>query len=134
MLHPQAWKRVDVNKIHPDLIRVANHALSILAAKTPSLTFIITDGDRTREQQIRLKTAGASRTLNSRHIAKNQPSGKAEAIDVAALLDGQVRWDWPLYSMIAKAMQQAAASESVKIEWGGNWRKFRDGPHFQLSR
>ena len=26
----------------------------------------------------------------------------------------------------------AAAAEKVAIEWGGDWKSFKDGPHFQL--
>ena len=29
-------------------------------------------------------------------------------------------------------MKQAAKDVNVPIEWGGNWTKFKDGPHFQL--
>ena len=53
------------------------------------------------------------------------------ADDVVALLDGKVRWDWPLYYRIAKAFKAAAKAEGVPLEWGGDW-KMRDGPHFQL--
>jgi peptidoglycan L-alanyl-D-glutamate endopeptidase CwlK len=35
---------------------------------------------------------------------------------------------------IAAAMKAAALLERVPIEWGGDWKKFRDGPHFQLPR
>ena len=33
---------------------------------------------------------------------------------------------------LADAMKQAATIEDVDIEWGGDWRTFKDGPHFQL--
>ena len=39
-----------------------------------------------------------------------------------------------LYSQIATAMKQAAAELNIQIEWGGDWKTFKDGPHFQLSR
>jgi peptidoglycan L-alanyl-D-glutamate endopeptidase CwlK len=29
-------------------------------------------------------------------------------------------------------MKTAAAAEGVPVEWGGDWRSFFDGPHFQL--
>ncbi|MBL4785095.1 MAG: peptidoglycan-binding protein [Cohaesibacteraceae bacterium] len=31
-------------------------------------------------------------------------------------------------------MKKAAEELGVAIEWGGDWKTFRDGPHFQLSR
>lgn len=69
--------------------------------------------------------AGASKTMNSRHLT-------GHAVDVVALIDGAVRWDWPLYDLIAKAFKAAAKAEGVPLEWGGDWPRFRDGPHFQL--
>ena len=44
----------------------------------------------------------------------------------------QVRWDWPLYERLAVAMKMAAQEVGVPLEWGGDWRSFKDGPHFQL--
>jgi peptidoglycan L-alanyl-D-glutamate endopeptidase CwlK len=31
-------------------------------------------------------------------------------------------------------MKAAAAEEGVALVWGGDWKTFRDGPHFELSR
>lgn len=116
-----------LKKVHPDLIRVIRRCQKDW--KDKELGFIITCGPRTLEEQKRLVKVGASKTLRSRHlIAVN---GFAHAFDVAATVNGKVRWDWPLYSKIASAMKAAAKAEKVPLEWGGDW-KFKDGPHFQL--
>ena len=108
--------------VHPDLKTV------VLFAHTLSkCDFIVTEGLRSVSKQSRLVKAGASRTLSSRHIT-------GHAVDVAAIVDGQIRWDWPLYHIIADAFFTASASLSIPIEWGGNWKNFPDGPHFQLPR
>jgi peptidoglycan L-alanyl-D-glutamate endopeptidase CwlK len=65
--------------------------------------------------------------MNSRHIT-------GHAVDLAALVGGQVRWDWPLYGKLAEAMKAAAAELKIPMEWGGDWKTLRDGPHFELSR
>jgi peptidoglycan L-alanyl-D-glutamate endopeptidase CwlK len=31
-------------------------------------------------------------------------------------------------------MKQAAKELNVAIIWGGDWRRFKDGPHFELDR
>ena len=31
-----------------------------------------------------------------------------------------------------KVVKQAAAELGIPIEWGGDWRTFKDGPHWQL--
>jgi peptidoglycan L-alanyl-D-glutamate endopeptidase CwlK len=106
--------------MHPDLVKVVR-----LAAKKGG--FIITEGLRTKARQAQLVKAGASRTMNSRHIT-------GHAVDVAAVVNGEVRWDWPLYAAIADRMKAAAAELKVPIIWGGDWRSFKDGPHFELDR
>jgi peptidoglycan L-alanyl-D-glutamate endopeptidase CwlK len=113
--------------VHPDLVRVVRRCASDW--KDPETGFIVTCGTRTLEEQKVLKAKGASKTLRSRHIPA--ANGYAHATDVAATVHGQVRWDWPLYDKIAKAMKAAAKAEKVPLEWGGDW-KFKDGPHFQL--
>ena len=117
-----------LKKVHPDLVRVVNRCTRDWRDKT--FTFIITCGPRTLAEQKLLVRKGASKTMRSRHlIARN---GYSHAVDVAAVLNGRVRWDWPLYHKIAAAMKAAAKKEGVPIEWGGDWKTFRDGPHYQL--
>ena len=114
--------------VHPDLVRVVQRCAADW--KDPETGFIVTCGTRTLEEQKVLKAKGASKTLRSRHIpAKN---GYSHAVDLAATVQGKVRWDWPLYDKIAKAMKAAAKAEKVPLEWGGDWVSFKDGPHFQL--
>ena len=108
--------------VHPDLVGVAHRALQL----TPT-DFVITEGLRTLKRQRELVAAGASRTLNSRHL-----TGKA--IDFAPYAAGRICWDWPLFPPIAAAFKQAAMERGVPIVWGGDWRTFRDGPHIELDR
>ena len=114
--------------VHPDLVRVVNRCAKDWTDK--QFTFGLTCGVRTLEEQKVLVKKGASKTLKSRHIPA--PNGYSHAVDVVAFIDGKVRWDWPLYDKIAKAMKAAAKLEKVQIEWGGDWVSFKDGPHFQL--
>jgi peptidoglycan L-alanyl-D-glutamate endopeptidase CwlK len=108
--------------VHAALIKVVRRAIEI-----SSIDFAVLEGLRTVERQRQLVKAGASQTMNSRHIT-------GHAVDLGAIVDGQVRWDWQLYYKIAAAMKQAAKELNVAIEWGGDWKKFKDGPHFQLKR
>jgi peptidoglycan L-alanyl-D-glutamate endopeptidase CwlK len=113
--------------VHPDLVRVVHRAIEIT-----TVDFVVIEGVRTLARQKQLVKAGASRTLNSRHIPGKDGFGKA--VDVMALVGGKGRWDWPLYPTIAQAFKAAATELSVPIVWGGDWPRFRDGPHFELSR
>ena len=107
--------------VHPDLVRVVRRALQL-----SPVDFTVIEGRRTKKRQAELVAAGASWTMNSRHLT-------GHAVDIAPFIGGAVRWDWPPFRVLAQAMKQAAAELGVLIVWGGDW-KVRDGPHFELSR
>lgn len=106
--------------VHPDLVKVVERAIQIT-----EVDFTVLEGLRTIARQRELLAQGATRTMNSRHIT-------GHAVDLGAMVGGAVRWDWPLYHKIADAMKKAAAELGIKIEAGADWKKFPDGPHFQL--
>lgn len=106
--------------VHPDLVRVVR-----AAAMQSNLDFCVLEGLRTLDRQKELLAQGATTTLKSRHLT-------GHAVDLAGMSGGEIRWDWPLYHKLAVIIKAAAAAEKVKIEWGGDWRKFKDGPHWQL--
>lgn len=132
--------------VHPDLVRVVKRAIELT-----EVDFGVTEGLRTKERQKELVAKGASKTMNSRHIT-------GHAVDVAAYLGREVRWDFGLYIKIAEAFRQAARELGVTVVWGGCWeplnttddldgavaayvaRKKReggraliDGPHFETK-
>lgn len=108
--------------VHPDLVRVVK-----LAIQSSEIDFVVLEGLRSKARQTQLLKAGASQTMNSRHIT-------GHAVDLGACVGKEVRWDWPLYHKIAKAVKQAATDLNVPLVWGGDWRTFKDGPHFELDR
>jgi peptidoglycan L-alanyl-D-glutamate endopeptidase CwlK len=117
-----ARSRERMTGVHPALVAVIEAAI-----RRSSVDFLITEGMRTPARQAALVRAGASRTLKSRHLT-------GHAVDVAAVVEGKVRWDWPLYPRIAEAVKAAAAKQGTAIVWGGDWPILRDGPHFELDR
>lgn len=119
-LSKRSWNKLA--GVHPDLVRVVDRAIELT-----TVDFAVTEGLRTLARQQELKAAGASATLDSRHLT-------GHAIDVAAFIGKELRWDWPLYGKIALAFKQAAKELGISLEWGGDWKKFPDGPHFQLSK
>lgn len=113
----------NLNGIHPDLRRVMDRALQVAP-----IDFVVIEGLRTPERQKQLVAEGASQTLNSRHLT-------GHAVDVAPIgKDGKVSFAWPLYHKLAPAIKDAAAREGVAIVWGGDWKSFKDGPHFELDK
>jgi peptidoglycan L-alanyl-D-glutamate endopeptidase CwlK len=117
--------RRNLSGVHPDLVKIVERAAEAVSERDDGLGFIVTEGVRTITRQAELVKAGASRTMNSRHLT-------GHAVDLAATVGDQVRWDWPLYSELAKIMK--ASAQGVPIVWGGDWKSLRDGPHFELDR
>lgn len=141
--------------VHPDLARAVRAAAEIVPQLHEAAGFIVTEGRRTAERQLELVASGASRTMNSRHLT-------GHAVDLAATVSGEVRWELNLYYRLALAMRRAAVAEGVPINWGGCWetlnalrdteealslavaryssrsrqagrRPLIDGPHFELA-
>ena len=106
--------------VHPDLVAVVKRAIEIT-----EVDFAVLEGVRSLARQEQLFKAGGSTTMRSRHLT-------GHAVDLGAYV-GQIRWDWPLYDKIALAMKAAAIELQIAIEWGGDWKSFKDGPHFQLT-
>lgn len=115
-----AASRQRLTGVHPDLVRIVEHALTL-----SPIAFQVTEGKRTKARQQQLVAAGASQTMKSRHLT-------GHAVDLVALVGGKARWDWPLYSQLATAMKAAAAQLKLPLEWGGDWKTLKDGAHFQL--
>ncbi|MEY4475797.1 MAG: M15 family metallopeptidase [Plesiomonas shigelloides] len=109
--------------IHPDLVLIVRRALIL-----STLDFRVIEGIRTLERQRQLVRNGRSRTLNSRHLT-------GHAVDLAPMINNQIPWeDWSAFYRIAKTMKQAAQQMELPLQWGGDWKKFKDGPHFELPR
>lgn len=106
--------------VHPDLVKVTRRALEL-----SPVDFGITEGLRSQERQKQMVAQGSSQTMNSRHLS-------GHAVDVVAYVGSDISWDMPLYQQIAQAFKQASAELSIPVEWGGDWKTLKDGPHFQL--
>lgn len=118
--HLSQRSSLNLTGVHPDLVKVVMRALEI-----SPLDFTVIEGLRTVKRQQELFASGASKTMKSRHI-------HGFAVDVAPLVAGSIRWDWPLYDRLIKAFKQAAKDVGVKAEFGYDWKKFKDAPHIQL--
>lgn len=106
--------------VHPDLTKIVYRAIEITTCD-----FAVLEGVRSLARQEQLFNAGATQTMNSRHLT-------GHAVDIGAYVNGSVRWDWPLYDQLANAMKKASSALGIPIQWGGDWKTLKDGPHFQL--
>lgn len=110
-----------------DKVHFKLRELMIEAAKQCPVDIEISEGLRTKARQAELFKAGASQTLRSRHLT-------GHAADIFVVVGGKARWDWPLYIKAAGHIKATAARLGIPIVWGGDWKTFKDGPHFELDR
>lgn len=118
--------------VHPDLVKVVLKAATMTP---PDLPWEITEGMRSVAQQKANVAKGVSWTMNSRHLT-------GHAIDARPRVDlnhdGKITtselYAWPLYYRLAPIFKAAAKAVGVPIVWGGDWKKNKDGPHFELDR
>ncbi len=121
--------------VHPDMVRLMTASLQ--AAPFP---FRVIDGIRTLARQKELVRIGASKTMRSRHLP-HPIDGLSRAVDIVPYVDldrdGKIEteelFSWPLIRKLAPVVKAEAKRLGVAVEWGGDWKSFPDGPHWQLS-
>lgn len=115
-----------LHEVHPDLVQVVERAIQIT-----EVDFGVLEGLRSKERQQKLFRNKASLLDGVTRISRHQTG---HAVDLGVYVERELRWDWPLYHQIARAMKSAAQQLQTPLEWGGDWKRFPDGPHFQLPR
>ncbi len=111
-----------LKQVHPTLAAKALKVIEL--AKLEGHTLIVTQGLRTFAEQDAL--------FRKRPVVTRARGGQSYhnyglAVDFGFVKsDGSLDWTDSLYNKIGK---WAAA---VGLEWGGNWKRFKDRPHVQL--
>lgn len=120
--------------LHPKLIEFAEELIKI-----SSRDFCITQGIRTTEEQQKLYQQGRTTPgkvvtncdgirFKSNHQIKGD--GLGYAFDIAILKNGKITWDAKYYIELGEKAQELM--QKYNIEWGGNWKSFKDYPHWEL--
>ena len=108
-----------------------------LASAICAVPFTVIEGIRTIERQRELVARGASKTMNSRHLTGHAvdlwPLDPATGKALPAGTPAAEARLWADLHQIAAAVKSAGAELGIAIEWGGDWKSFKDGPHFQLT-
>ena len=115
--------------------RVQDRARRILGAwAMAGLPVIVTCTLRTNEEQSDLyemgRTKPGKRVTNAKAGESKHnplPEAGARAMDVVPIVNGKAAWQPALFEQLAQIAKKADPS----VEWGGDWKGFRDAPHFQ---
>lgn len=123
------WSRRSLDNlkgVHLDLRKICHLALINLTSNHSDLDFVIIDGMRTYQEQLKHYETGASKTMDSRHLY-------GYAIDFMMLVNGKGRWEASYYKIAAPFFKSASRELEVPITWGGDW-KWKDWGHIELDR
>lgn len=114
------------NGVNPGLLAVMKRASEISGTQ-----FIIGDKGGTRDQatQDDLVAKGASQTRNSNHLT-------GHALDLIPIVNGKpdANASPEEYAKLSAAMKQAAKEMGLPLNWGGDWKDFKDLAHFEIPR
>jgi peptidoglycan L-alanyl-D-glutamate endopeptidase CwlK len=111
-----------LSQCHPDLIRLFMEVIKYYDCS-------ILEGHRSEILQNTYYESGKSKVKwpDGRHNTK--PS---EAVDVAPY---PINWDdIEGFKNFGDLVKKIAEGLSIEIEWGGDWKNFKDYPHWQLKR
>jgi len=116
-----------LEKLHPKIKCKAFDFINEVERKT-KIKLRVVQGLRTIQQQNALYAQGRTKPGT---IVTKAPGGRSYhnyglAIDVAEVRRGKIIWNlnWKKVVPIAK---------KYGFEWGGEWRSFKDKPHFQIT-
>ena len=122
-----------LSHIHP-IVAARGRSMIDLCAHD-GVTLLVTQGLRTWEEQDALFAKGRTVSpIGKKFIVTNARGGQSYhnfglAFDIV-VLDSVGKADWDTSHPGWK--RSAELGKSVGLEWGGDWKTFRDGPHFQL--
>ena len=122
----KSWNLLNQEKVHPDIRR-----LMVEAIKDSPIDFTIIETVRTKQKQLENIKKKVSKTLNSRHIPECNKSGLCEAVDA---IPYPVNWkDLSRFKKLAEHIKKKAQELNIPITWGGDFKSFFDGPHYELK-
>ncbi|HSR91419.1 MAG TPA: M15 family metallopeptidase [Gemmatimonadales bacterium] len=131
---PAALSDQRLSGLHPVVASRARAMLDLCSLS--GLAILVTQGVRTWDEQDALFAKGRTiPPIGASHIVTKAKGGQSYhnfglAFDII-VLDSMGKTDWNTAHPGWK--RAAEAGRSVGLEWGGDWKGFKDIPHFQYS-
>lgn len=118
----------DLDKLHPYVKELAEKLLA--KCKEAGIKIIITETLRSKERQQQLYNQG--RTTPGKIVTNAKPGDSIHnyglAFDIVPVENGKALWNrYDLFKKVGKI------GVGLGLTWGGNWRSFKDYPHFQWT-
>lgn len=119
-----------LSKVKPLLAEKCQTIIEL--ARGEGFILIVTNGFRSIEEQNKLYAIGRRgipgerKVTNAKGGESNHNSG--DAVDFAFIVNGEVSWDEKLYKN-----NIGRWAKIVGLNWGGNWKSFKDFPHVEFE-
>lgn len=113
-----------LSQCHPDLQALFNEAIA-----TSPVDFGVSCGYRGEEDQEAAFAKGNSKAHFGQSPHNFRP---ALALDIACLDGGKITWEPEFYEAVAAHVMSVAETLGVGVTWGGDFKSFKDRPHFEL--
>jgi len=108
---------------HKDIQAICNDAIEII-------DFSVIWGRRNEEEQTKAYNEGYSKAKYGE--SKHNVEPKSEAVDLLPYPSG---WgDKEQFYLLAGVIKACAHKRKIKIKWGGEFKSFFDGAHFEIIR
>jgi peptidoglycan LD-endopeptidase CwlK len=116
-----------INKLHPSIRSLARELVA--KAQAEGIFLRVTSGMRTYEEQAKLYAKG--RTEPGPIVTNAKPGYSYHnfglALDVVPIENGAANWNSSHWNRIGQI------GKSLGFDWGGDWKSFKDKPHFEKS-
>lgn len=123
----KSLEKINNPKFHPKLRLLLTEAI-----KTSPIDFTIIETVRTIEQQKVYVAKGTSKTMKSRHIPSTNKSGLCEAVDIAPY---PIDWNnIKRFILLSEHIKKTAKALNIAITYGGDWKSFKDYPHYEMRK
>lgn len=123
------FSKVSASKLatcHPDLQKIFNEVI-----QAADCTIIC--GARTLEEQKKVFADGFSKIDGINKKSKHQISAEQPLSLAVDVLPYPIKWnDRKGHEEFARLVKAIAQRHGIKIAWGGDWKSFKDRPHYEL--
>ena len=126
-------------------MKLSKRSLSHLKGVNPLLIAIVVDAIPDAPHDFGIPSTGGYRSAKTQKSLYKQGVSKCDgylkksyhqsgnAFDIFGYVDGKATWDIEVLTAIAEHIIYVAKTRyNTDLTWGGNWKNFKDYPHFQI--
>ena len=127
------------------MYKLSKRSLGRLEGINPILIDIVKEAIKNSPYDFGIPNYGGLRTAEDQHILFERGVSKCDgyknksyhqsgnAFDIYAYVDGMASWNRIQLKLIARHIQSVAKNKfNVDLKWGGDFRSFKDMPHFEI--